>query len=63
METLVGTAQRYELIALYRSVLVPEENVEEVLTDTLKNTASTFDEAARAPRDFKAEPMSGLSLE
>jgi hypothetical protein len=38
LETLVGIAQGYEQIALYRNV------VEEVLRESVEKTASTFDE-------------------
>jgi hypothetical protein len=47
-------AQGYEQITLYRNVLIPEEDVE-VLRESVKKTALTFDEAECASRDFKAE--------
>ena len=56
MEILVGTAQRCEQIALYRNVLVPED-VEGVLRESVKKTASTFDEAEGASRRFDVDPM------
>jgi hypothetical protein len=56
VETLVGAAKGYEQIALYRNVLVPEEDVE-VLRESVKKTALTFDEAEGASSIFNAEPM------
>ena len=54
-------AQGYEQIALYRNVLIPEEDVEEVLRESVKKTASTLDEVEGASGIFSDD--SGLYVE
>jgi hypothetical protein len=60
-KTLVGVAQGYKQIALYRNVLIPEEDVEEVLRESVKKPASTLDEVEGASGIFNDD--SGLYVE